>query len=123
MSWNYRVVKRLCDVPGGKGKREFEFGIHEVYYNSAGDICVMSENSIAPGGENFNEIRSELNHMLSAFGKPVLDYHAIELAPMNEDDDNTENGVDWNWCDDTYIGSPDFDMKNFDGHVKGTKCC
>ncbi len=123
MSWNYRVIKRLQDIPGGQGKRWYYSGIYEVYYNSDGDICLISEEPIAPIGSNFEELRGKMNHMLSALGKPVLDYDKIEFAPMDEDGDNTENNVDWNMCDDSYIGSPDFDMRNFDGHVKGTRCC
>ena len=66
MGWNYRVIKRLCD-------RKYYFGIHEVYYNSDGDICIIAEEAIGPMGESFEKLRSEMNHMLSALGKPVLD--------------------------------------------------
>lgn len=123
MGWNYRVIKKLCDVPSHAFYGQWVFGIHEVWYNSDGDICLITEDAIEPVGDSFEKVRSEMNHMMSAFGKPVLDYDKIEFGPMNEDGDNTENNVDWNMCDDSYIGSPDFDIKNFDGHVKGTKCC
>lgn len=117
MPWNYRVVKRQAF------NDEWIFGVYPVYYNKDGDICLISVEPEAPGGETLEELRSHINRMLSAIGKPVLDYDKIEFAPMDEDGDNTEDGVDWNMCDETYIGTPDWNLRNFDNHVKNTRCC
>jgi len=97
MSWNYRVVKK-----------DDGFGIHEVYYNKAGDICLMSEDQIAPYGEDFDDLRGDVNNMTGAFGKPVLIYEEIEFASMDSEGDSIENGVDWNATCYPPVGPPEF---------------
>ncbi len=69
MSWNYRVVKK-----------DDGYGIHEVYYNEADDICMISENQIAPYGTDFHELRGDVHKMEDAFGRPVLIYEEIEFS-------------------------------------------
>ena len=104
MSWNYRVVKRYQDVVGGRGSKEYFYSIHEVFYNSNGDIVSISEEPAGPENESFEELRGEVTRMLDAMGKPVLDYDQIEFGE---------------WID----GCLESAIENYDGHVKGTQCC
>jgi hypothetical protein len=107
MSWNYRVVKRT-------DKAGFDYyGIHEVYYNKRGEICLISEDAIAPSGEDFDELRADVNNMQGAFGKPVLVYERIEFASMDKDGDSIENGVDWNATCYPPVGSPEFSEESY----------
>jgi len=65
-SWNYRVVKR-DDV----------FAIHEVYYK--GDkIVAISDDSIEPCGESFDELSNDVHLFTLAIKNPVLSYDDIE---------------------------------------------
>jgi hypothetical protein len=59
MSWNYRVVKS------------------EVYYED-GKVDGWTEDAIAPGGETVDELREELQRMISCLDKPVLDEAELE---------------------------------------------
>lgn len=64
MSWNYRVVTQ------DKGTT---YGIHEVYYRNDSSVYAWSEQSIRPGGENIEDVFSDLQYMLHAFDLPVLE--------------------------------------------------
>ena len=99
MTWNYRVIKRYSDVRFGQGTRDWYYGIYEVYYNENGDITAISEEPIAPVGNDFEDLRGEVGKMFSAFGRPVLDYDEIKFAEWA-----VENS------------------QEYDAHVKGTRC-
>jgi hypothetical protein len=90
MSWNYRVINK-----GGI------YGIHDVYYNSRGNIVSIGDNAVYPSGGSFEELRGDMGRLFSALGKPVLVYEEIEFDSMDDSDEIPE----------------------FDGHVKGTQCC
>lgn len=60
----YRVVKI--------GLAE-NFEIVEVYYDGSGKAWGTSANGIVPRGENIEDLRSNVNKILSAFEKPTLD--------------------------------------------------
>lgn len=51
MSWNYRIV----EYHNGSG-----FGLHEVYYNEAGEPATMSERPTGFVGESPDEISDAL---------------------------------------------------------------
>lgn len=70
MSWNwdYRVVKRN-DV----------FAIHEVYREGT-KIVAISEDSIRPYGESFDELSNDAHLFARAIERPVLNYDDIELG-------------------------------------------
>lgn len=68
MSWDYRILR--TDHPSG----EITFGIHEVYYDSEGKPNACSVDPMDPHGETVEELREDINAMLKAFDKPVLDY-------------------------------------------------
>jgi len=72
MHWNYRVIKS-----------EDVFHIHEVYYNAKGDICAISEDPMCPHGETLKELKSDMEHFLQAFNRPVLKREKIKFAPMD----------------------------------------
>ena len=67
MTWNYRVVTR----PDPTGKLQL-FGIHEVYYDSAGRIEAWTEEPCTPFGESLEELIADMDFMAQAMGKPVL---------------------------------------------------
>lgn len=64
MSWNYRVMTQ----DGGA-----TYGIHEVYYNSKGEHHSWSSEPITPQGDDQTDLKSDLEHMLLAYEKPILE--------------------------------------------------
>jgi len=76
MPWNYRVMKKESKDCSGEASEWLE--LHEVYYDSKGNIEEYSENGICVGGSNLKELELDLLHMFEALKKPVLD--ADELA-------------------------------------------
>ena len=63
MSWNYRIVKN-----GKKG-----YYIKEVYYNEDnGKIEAFSEIT-EPYGETIDDLKKDLEKMVKAFEKPVIE--------------------------------------------------
>ncbi len=68
--WNYRVIES-----------EEVFRIHEVYYNSKGEITAFSEDPITPLGETLDELRGDLEYYLQALDRPVLKKEEITFAP------------------------------------------
>ncbi len=66
--WNYRVVKRN-DV----------FAIHEVYYDGT-KIVAISDDSIKPYGESFDELNNDAHLFTRAIESPVLNYDDVDLG-------------------------------------------
>lgn len=64
-TWDYRVVHR---VNGG----EDEYHIHEVYYDEAGKITMWSQEPIAPHGSSHAELMADVELMVKASFRPVL---------------------------------------------------
>ena len=60
--WNYRVFK------GENG----EHGIVEVYYNDNGVPTSRTAGFVMPYGEDYKELKRDIEHMVKAFEKPVL---------------------------------------------------
>ncbi len=73
MSWNYRVVKHSY-------KDEEVFQIHEVFYKN-GQPNMITENGIAPFGEDKQELNDCMIYMMQALTKPVLDAKIFEKDP------------------------------------------
>ncbi len=71
MTWDYRVIED-----------KENFRIHEVYYNDAGEITAISEDSIAPEGETLEELK----YYFAALKRPVLKKDEIKFASMTGDD-------------------------------------
>lgn len=77
MTWNYRLCKRTASC------EEF-YGIHEVYYNSDGEITMVTENPVDVFGETASEVRSILNMMKAALKKDTIDLDAIVFAKVDD---------------------------------------
>ena len=70
MSWDYRVVRRMI---GGMDT----FQIHEVYYREDGAIHTFTEDPVGGFGESLEELKQDLQWMLEACDKEVLDYEVL----------------------------------------------
>lgn len=75
MTWDYRIIED-----------KENFRIHEVYYNDAGEITAISEDSIAPEGETLEELKDDLKYYFAALKRPVLKKDGIQFASMTGDD-------------------------------------
>jgi hypothetical protein len=75
MSWDYRVLRKY-ERAGGKTFVFYE--IHEVYYNEHGKVASITEDAVAPYGENISELMIEMSMFLDAFTKPILDFDLID---------------------------------------------
>jgi hypothetical protein len=75
------------------GKHGTYYQIHEVYYDDDGKMKGMTENAIAPFGETATELQKDLNWMLEAMAKPVLDYGVTDGKPedWHNDSEATDN--------------------------------
>lgn len=95
-TWNHRVVRRVYEYAGNQTEELFQ--IHEVYYNSAGEITGMTENPVAPIGNDLEELKRNTEDFLKALSKPVLEYD-IKLAEndcftgLDLDEDDTVGEV------------------------------
>jgi hypothetical protein len=63
--WNYRVVHIPGDEPW--------YAILEVHYDAEHTPDRWSARSVAPGGESVTELRADLERMLAALDKPVVE--------------------------------------------------
>ncbi len=62
--WNYRVVR---DTDGG-------FAVHECYYDDDGAITGITEKSVAPYGDTYEELEHEVaDFYMRAFHHPPID--------------------------------------------------
>ena len=75
MSWDYRVLRKY-ERAGGKTFVFYE--IHEVYYDDKGKVASITEDAVAPYGENISELMIEMSMFLDAFTKPILDFELID---------------------------------------------
>lgn len=72
MTWNYRIIKETIN-------NTIHYSIHEVYYDENGAPSFFSENPITPYGEYLDDLKKDLQLMLKAFDKPVLDASIFKL--------------------------------------------
>lgn len=80
MTWNYRIIKRTDSQTGKVG-----YHLHEVYYNSRGEIQGMTETPDSPFGETLEEFVHDLENMLKdAKSQSVLEWEKIKFAPMDD---------------------------------------
>lgn len=84
MSWNYCVTKQTHTF--ADGYKETTYVIREAYYNSDGSIWAVTQKATWALGETLDELRDDLEHMLSALEKPVLDYDTLVFAPRQGDE-------------------------------------
>ena len=64
--WNHRVL-RSVDASG-----DTIFAIHEVHYRD-GKPAMCTENPVVVLSENLDDLRKQLEQMLSCLDRPVLD--------------------------------------------------
>lgn len=69
--WNYRVFRHVDKCVG---QDQEWFGIHECYYDDAGNPDGWTENEVAPYGETVEELKKVLEMMADALKKPILEY-------------------------------------------------
>lgn len=75
-SWNYRVCVE------GTGDEEY-ISIREVYYNVPGDdstIWAVTGEAVAPIGDSVEGLNLNLERMLGAFNKPIINLNTIKYA-------------------------------------------
>ena len=77
MTWNYRVIRKT--ETGYDNLGEF-FGIHEVYYDDDGNPEMVTVEPIGPAGDTFEELLSDVECMVAALKKPVLNYDDIRIG-------------------------------------------
>jgi hypothetical protein len=66
MSWNYRVVKSK------EGDLDW-YEIHEAYYDDGQSYpSVITQNPSAPAGNSIEDLKENIETMLLALEKPVL---------------------------------------------------
>lgn len=66
MTWEYRVFR---DVVGSGTANWYTYYIGGLYYDPFG----MTEEPMSPGGYGIDELRRDLEHMLAALDKPLVD--------------------------------------------------
>lgn len=67
MIWNYRVVVR--QDPDALSE---QYEIHEIYYDSSGQIEAWTEEPCAPFGESLAELTADMELIGLALSKPPL---------------------------------------------------
>jgi hypothetical protein len=76
MAWSYRVVKTVTKIP--LGNIDISYGIHEVYYDKSGDVVSISKSLAHPISDDLEGLQWNLEKMIEACKKPVLDYNTGE---------------------------------------------
>lgn len=78
-AWNYRVVKHVTELPGYG--EETWYSVHEHHFNVEDEedelfpeIGSITINRMAPSGESVDELKRELERMLKACDKEVLNF-------------------------------------------------
>lgn len=64
--WNYRVIK-------SKDGEDDYYQVHSIYYNDNSEISAKSLHAAKAGGNTLEELRSDLQRMLEALDKPIID--------------------------------------------------
>ena len=81
MSWSYRVVKTVTKIP--LGDTDISYGIHEVYYDENGNIVNVSESLAHPLSDDLDGLKWNLEKMIEACDKSVIDYNTGEEQDRN----------------------------------------
>ena len=56
------------------------FAIHEVYYDEYGYIAFWSENEISPSGDSLYWLKWDLQKMLEATEKPIINIEDLKVG-------------------------------------------
>lgn len=84
--WNHRVVKKVWNE--GTPVEEITYGVHEVFYNDAGEIYGYTNDPIDLSCESAEALREYLLWCLDALDKPFLEDGKVEFA--KDDVENKE---------------------------------
>lgn len=92
MTWDYRVIKETR-IQGDDTINTYS--IYEVYYDEDNNIEFISKDPINPHGESLEELQGDLEYMIKALVKPLLDMKEVELmseerAKRHESEDNNQ---------------------------------
>lgn len=72
MSWNYRIIR-------SENEGDVFYQMHEAYYEDGKDTSSVpnswSEKPIDPLGNKIEELKDDIEYMLLAFDKPILQRH------------------------------------------------
>lgn len=91
MTWNYRILRSVYNVCG---EEEEIHAVHEVYYDSAGEIVAYSDAPSPLAGNDLEDLKGCLNLLALAFEKPILDKDSIVFAEMDGVDDSESTDGD-----------------------------
>lgn len=72
MTWNYRLVHQVVND-------EDVYAIHEAYYDGEKPISITEE-SVNPQGETFEELKRDLVYYLKALEQPVLEFADFDTS-------------------------------------------
>lgn len=78
MHWNHRVIKHTYK------DGYVYFGIHEVFYNSKGEIYGYSNEPIDLSENSLDDLRLTLQQMLRCLDEEVLEADKIEFGDMDD---------------------------------------
>lgn len=53
---------------------QFDFGIHEVFYDDKGNVKGWTENSLTPVRDSEEDLKEEIELMMGAFEKETITY-------------------------------------------------
>lgn len=92
MTWNHRVCKSTASGQYAHGEtwESITYGIHEVYYNSNGDIYAITEEPTRILTDKYDEecteadcigaLEDSLVRMQKCLSKPIIDLSTIKFA-------------------------------------------
>lgn len=84
--WNHRIVKQMVEL----GSEEFpHYGLHEVYYDEAGEPGSWTKEPVAIAGDDLKDIANAYMAMSRAFFKPVLEVVDGKLVKSTEEGTTT----------------------------------
>lgn len=71
MVWNHRVIATRKE-PYGERSNEYQYAIHEVFYDNEGNITSWTEDAVGVVGDDMLEVKHSLNWMLEALNMPII---------------------------------------------------
>ena len=89
MSWNYRIVRQKhtwFDERSHIERVNYEYGIHEAFYDSEGHVGAITCDLVGPSGDTVQELRHAWVMMAEAFGQPILDDGMIPEPGCQQDE-------------------------------------
>lgn len=88
--WNYRIVRKryvYADPESKKERVDYTYAIHEAFYDNNGKVGAITQDHVAPLGDNIEDLRHSWVMMAEAFGQPFLDYDNIPEPGYEREND------------------------------------